>query len=273
MLKVAAIYESNSLGTDTKKAFEWYKKAADNEVLQPGTDISHGPDPLACYIVGASYSTGAQEYNVEKDYQNALYYYNRCMATTAPRMDVDFSILDLDHVPNIKLRSHPPQTRDERYFCSSAFQTGLIYLYGSNHEGESVHSATDVEVDVDLAIRYWKEAALLGHAQACYNIGILYANGMGIDKDTWIAGKWFGRALKLDSSGSLVVPEGVSTIEWDEAKKEKSEIQTPENKKRKRRVKKTSDRNSDNFGAAVMLGSILAVAGTAWYFYTRWKRE
>lgn len=238
--------------------------------------------------MGTTYGSGLEEANVEKDYQSALYYYNRCMTITAPRIDIDFSLLDTnDILPRHQLRSHPPHTQDERYFCSSAFQTGLIYLYGSQPEGETVRSCTHVEVDADLAIRYWKEAAMLGHAQACFNIGILYANGMGVEKDLWLAGKWFGRAKKLDSTGSLVPPVGVDIIDWDMTKeqeqKEKENQQKDQNsvdKKKKRKVKRnkktaeSSNSNGDDVvGAIVALGSVITVAGIAWYLYTRGNKS
>lgn len=210
------------------------------------------------------------------------------MTITAPRIDIDFSLLDTEDIlPRHKMRSHPPHTRDERYFCSSAFQTGLIYLYGSSPEGEVVHSSTQVDVDPNLALRYWKEAAMLGHAQACFNIGILYANGMGIEKDLWLAGKWFGRALKIDTTGSLVVPEGVKIIDWDltkeqdEAQKQQQQ-QADKKKSKKRKTKRTGNKKSsspktkkegDVIGAIVALSSIITVAGIAWYLYTRGKKS
>ncbi|KAI8390151.1 hypothetical protein BD560DRAFT_442717 [Blakeslea trispora] len=293
MIKAAGIYETNKETAvaktipekDSKKAFEWYKCAADCEQYEPGTEISNGPDPLACYIVGTSYGTGLPDADIEKDYQSALYYYNRCMTITAPRIDIDFSLLDMDHIPKHKLRSHAPHTRDERYFCSSAFQTGLIYLYGSQPEGEAVHSSTVVEADPDLAIRYWKEASLLGHAQACYNIGILYANGMGVEQDLWTAGKWFGRAIKLDTTGNLVVPTGVAIVDWDltreqhqqQLKKAAGKGSHSEDKKKKKkkvkRAKKSDADSNDVVGAIVALSSIVAVAGVAWYFFIREKKS
>ncbi|KAG0757871.1 hypothetical protein G6F16_010611 [Rhizopus arrhizus] len=288
MLKVAALYETDKTTTtaktvpekDSKKAFKWYKKAADCLEKDFGTNISSGPDPLACYIIGTTYGSGLPEAEIEKNYQSALYYYNRCMTITAPRIDVDFSILEQDHVPKSKLRNHAPHTRDERYFCSSAFQTGLIYLYGSHPEGQSVHSSTIVEPDPDLAIRYWKEASLLGHAQACFNIGILYANGMGVGQDLWLAGKWFGRAIKLDTAGTLVVPEGVKVVDWDTVKgQEREEIKPTDKKTRKKRVRKQKKSNdshtndNDVVGAIVALGAVVAVAGVAWFLFMRGKKN
>ncbi|KAI9258238.1 hypothetical protein BY458DRAFT_577574 [Sporodiniella umbellata] len=283
MLKAAAIYETDLVAKnrpekDNKKAFEWYKKAADCLERDSGTSISSGPDPSACYIVGTTYGSGLPEGDIEKNYQNALYYYNRCMTITAPRIDIDFSVLDQDPLPKSKLRHHAPHTRDERYFSSAAFQTGLIYLYGSHPEGQSVHSSTVVEADPDLAIRYWKEAALMGHAQACYNIGILYANSMGVEQDLWTAGKWFGRAVKLDTSDTLVVPQEVKIIEWDAVKGQYQETQNKIDKKKKRKGKKgkkssrSGSKEQDVVGAIVALGTIVAVAGVAWFIYTKAKK-
>ncbi|RCH99925.1 hypothetical protein CU098_010656 [Rhizopus stolonifer] len=279
MLKVAAIYETdtthlkNAPEKDSKKAFEWHKRAADCPERDFGTNISSGPDPLACYVIGSFYGSGLLEAGIEKNYQNALFYFNRCMTITAPRIDIDFSLLD-QSLTQSQLRNHAPQTRDEKYFCSAAFQTGLVYLYGSHPEGQSELSSTRVDPDPDLAIRYWKEAALLGHAQACFNIGILFANGMGVEKDLWSAGKWFGRAIKLDNSNTLVVPEEVKIVEWDAVKGEEKPEKKRKSKKTKKVKKSTycNPEDHDVVGAIVALGTIAAVAGVAWFLYMRGKK-
>ncbi|KAF7729105.1 hypothetical protein EC973_004873 [Apophysomyces ossiformis] len=285
MIKAAALYEAdnNVVGVskplperDPKKAFEWYKRAADASEQSGGTSRSSGPDPLACYIVGTTYGTGSQEADVDKNYELALLYYNRCMAITAPRIDADFSVVNHDIIPKSYLRSHAPHTADERHFCSAAFQTGLIYLYGSSPEGEVVRSVTDVQVDPQLAIRYWKEAALLGHAQACYNIGIMYANGMGVEKDLFVAGKWFGRAIKLDNTGKLIVPDGVKIVDWDTTKealaleqKEKVKMMARQRKERHRKKRRSKRKSQEDTLLPVffVLGSVAMVGAAFWWYY------
>ncbi|ORX45689.1 HCP-like protein [Hesseltinella vesiculosa] len=289
MIKVAALYEADEeiapnatkyVEKDSKKAFEWYKRAAD--LPMPAMQGS-GPDALACYVVGTLYGSGSPEAGVEKNYEQALHYYNRCMLITAPYIDFNFGLLDQEHIPKSQLRNHAPQTRNERYFSSSAFQTGLVYLYGSKAEGETVASVTDVDVNAPLAIRYWREAAVLGHAQSCFNIGIVLANGLGVDQDLWNAGKWFGRAIKLDNTQRLTPPEGVPVIsDWDASRSDQidtltsnsplSEADRTNNKKKQRRKKRRSkkqNKDDDLLVWAMILGSVTAVAGVAWYWYHR----
>ncbi|KAI9021485.1 hypothetical protein CLU79DRAFT_835727 [Phycomyces nitens] len=289
MIKVAALYEfsfinsnlqaddsevgktSHSVPRDPVKAFEWYKRAADMPEQTVGANSSSGPDPLACYIVGSTYGSGSTEAGVEKSYVDALAYFNRCMAITSPNIDIDFGVLH-GKIPKSALRNHAPHTRDERYFCSAAFQTGLMYLYGSSPAGEQVHSVTTVEADPQLAIRYWQEAGILGHAQACYNLGILYANSMGVEQDLFEAGRWFGRAGKLDPTGKLVVPEGVSPVtDWDAIPETTKpvELKSKPRRKKRRAVRKQNDTNGLSF--VLLASSVVAIAGVAWWYYRRNK--
>ncbi|ORZ13117.1 hypothetical protein BCR42DRAFT_71519 [Absidia repens] len=309
MIKAAALYETDQETVpnatmypekNAQKSFEWYKRAADIVgTPKDGHQHGDGPDPLACYVVGTLYGSGSADAKVEKNYEQALYYYNRCMLITAPHIDLDFGVLDQHHIPKSILRNHTPHTRDERYFSSSAFQTGLIYLYGSQPEGETVRSTTTVQVDPLLALRYWKEAAVLGHAQASYNIGIVYANAMGVDQDLWMAGKWFGRAQKLDTSQRLVAPAGVPVVmDWDAneddkdnvgkkthttgtsaAKKNNNKEAAPQKKKTRRTTKKRKGSkkqkqgDDDLLGVALALGGLTAVVGVAWWWYYRSQKN
>ncbi|KAG0171906.1 hypothetical protein DFQ28_010142 [Apophysomyces sp. BC1034] len=223
------------------KAFEWYKQAADTV----------DANALACYIVGTTYDSGSTV--VDKDCEMALYYYHRCMVITAARIGIDFGNLGY-HDQRTPDNDDDSNMADQRYFCSSAFQTGLIYLYGSHPEGDLERSRTRVGVDPQKAMQYWKKASDLGHAQSTYNIGIMYATGMGVEKDRWEAGRWFGRALQLDRTGKLVVPKHIPVVAWDAVK----------GKKRSRRWSEYDETTS---GTLVAIGSVAAVVGAAlWWF-------
>jgi len=307
MLKIAAMYEVGKEAMEENptmtpvypsrnaaKAFEWHKKAADGTVTVDGQTIG-APDAEACYIVGTTYAAGSEEAGVAKDYDLALMYFQKCMLTTALHIDFDFSHGDDPNDPLLQrkpLRSYPPHTRDERYFCSAAFQAGLIYLGGS---GDQEHAAVHViEPNPSLAIEYWKQSAMLGHAQSCFNIGVMYANGMGVTQDVWQAGRWFGRAKKLDGIGNLDVPPGVEVVEWHTARESGDHQNKKANdsptaaagsssatgaggaKRRKRKSKRRSRRSQqdqDFIKLMLGIGSIVAVAGVITWWALRKKEQ
>ena len=43
----------------------------------------------------------------------------------------------------------------------------------------------------DLALQWFKRAALLGDTDAAYNAGVMYLNGRGVAQDDAEAAKWF----------------------------------------------------------------------------------
>lgn len=203
---------------DPHVAFSWHKRAADlSSDPESGTT---GPDAEACYVVGMSYTTGNPDANVARDYSQALRYFSRAMVLTAP-------FLDIGDPDALTPRNRPPETAAERFFCTSAFQCGLIYLSGSSEDpvdqqpGDAPSITSDdipsVAPDPALGIEYWKRAALVGHAQSAFNVGVMYLNGFGVEApDRWEAARWFTRARRLDVEGSLVASMPVQTVvEWD----------------------------------------------------------
>jgi hypothetical protein len=276
---------------DAAKAFEWHKKAADGTVAADGQTVGT-PDAEACYIIGTTYAAGSDEAGVTKDYDLALTYFQKCMLTTAAHIDFDFSHGDDPNDPLLQrkpLRSYAPHTRDERYFCSAAFQAGLIYLGGSgDQEQASIHLS---EPNPVLAIEYWKQSAMLGHAQSCFNIGVMYANGMGVTQDVWQGGRWFGRAKKLDTIGNLDVPPGVEVVEWhadrvssDHQNKKANDLSataarsSSTTRRRKRKTKGRSRQQQEQHDQDLLkimlgIGSLVAVAGIITWWALRKKDQ
>ncbi|RUS32451.1 hypothetical protein BC938DRAFT_475345 [Jimgerdemannia flammicorona] len=229
MLKVAAMYEIGNQASidnltllpvyperDPRLAFSWHKRAADlSNDPESGTT---GPDPEACYIVGMTYVTGVLEAGIARDYIQALRYFNRAMVLTVPFLDIG------DHDAPTP-RNRPPETVTERFFCSSAFQSGLIYLEGTPDDAQLDETSQSIAADPVMAIEYWRRSAVVGHAQSAFNVGIMHLNGNGMDMpDRWEAARWFTRARKLDVEGSLraSMPETLE-VEWD-AKRPGEEI-------------------------------------------------
>ena len=48
-----------------------------------------------------------------------------------------------------------------------------------------------VEHSYERAIEYYEQAAQLGHAEAQYNLGFMYATGKGVTKDELKAKEWW----------------------------------------------------------------------------------
>ncbi|RUS20555.1 hypothetical protein BC937DRAFT_94949 [Endogone sp. FLAS-F59071] len=231
MLKVAAMYEIGKQASleepsmlpvyperDPHAAFSWHKRAADlSNDPESGTT---GPDAEACYVVGMNYVTGNPDAGIARDYSQALRYFSRAMVLTAP-------FLDIGAPDALAPRNRPPETPAERFFCTSAFQSGLIYYQSGSSEdsadqpGDAPSITSDdmpsIASDPALGIEYWKRSALVGHAQSAFNVGITYLNGVGVEApDRWEAARWFTRARRLDVEGSLAasMPDH-AMVEWD----------------------------------------------------------
>lgn len=69
-------------------------------------------------------------------------------------------------------------------------QHDLAAIYTAGHAG--------VAVDYDRAALWFREAALQGIANARYNLGVLYHQGLGVDRDVARALEWYRSAAALD---------------------------------------------------------------------------
>ena len=89
----------------------------------------------------------------------------------------------------------------------------LLYLFASPWAGadpndlETRASRGEANAQIDLgkqyndrgdytkAMEWWRKAADQGNPRACYNIGALYTNGQGVQKDLGEAEKWFQKSV------------------------------------------------------------------------------
>ncbi len=69
-------------------------------------------------------------------------------------------------------------------------QHDLAAIYTAGHGG--------VKIDYPRAIAWFREAAVNGVANARYNLGVLYQQGMGVEKNIAQAISWYKTAAKLD---------------------------------------------------------------------------
>ena len=51
-----------------------------------------------------------------------------------------------------------------------------------------------VRQDYAEAVKWYRQAAEQGHAEAQYNLGEMYHNGQGVHQDLHLSKEWFGKA-------------------------------------------------------------------------------
>ena len=54
------------------------------------------------------------------------------------------------------------------------------------------------DADFDTALTEWTKSAGDGDSDSCYNIGLMYANGSGVERDFETAVEWFHKAGEQD---------------------------------------------------------------------------
>ena len=67
-------------------------------------------------------------------------------------------------------------------------------MLAQNNMGVLYANGQGVDKDLVEAVRWYRKAAEQGHAQAQTNLGFTYANGRGVDKDVKRAADWCARA-------------------------------------------------------------------------------
>lgn len=69
--------------------------------------------------------------------------------------------------------------------------------------GEKYYNGRGVARDYAEAMKWYKQAAEAGNANATYNVGYLYFNGQGVAQDYGEAMKWFKRAADMDYAWAM----------------------------------------------------------------------
>lgn len=152
-----------------------------NELEKVGTGFN-------CYLLGRSYDL--EENDVEKDYNKALYYYQKgfdldyplCIYSLGISYELGLGkILEVDkekakklltnaYPKIIELINNPNITEIERVYAK--FVTGAYYYFGLG----------EIEKDYSKAFEIIKECADKGHIAAIYDLGAnFYFNGNGTD--------------------------------------------------------------------------------------------
>ena len=78
----------------------------------------------------------------------------------------------------------------KEHWASDAFDRGWLY-YKGGQSGFEVFPQ-----DYSEAVRWWRKAAELGHAQAQCNLGVMYSSGQGVTEDKAEAVRWYRKAAE-----------------------------------------------------------------------------
>lgn len=114
--------------------------------------------------------------------------------------DAPFSFPDDADVPpdfGTPLPDRPQIANGKPYIDWSAdYRQARLYLFGSN----------DVERDFEKALHLFLREAQSGNALAMYDLGRMYADGLGMDADAEQSAEWYGKAFRafcaLEPKGS-----------------------------------------------------------------------
>ncbi|ORZ38065.1 hypothetical protein BCR44DRAFT_391719 [Catenaria anguillulae PL171] len=287
MLKVAAFYEVGNeqapmvpVCKDLAASVAWHKKAAHAPVSQYTAE--HVAE--ACYILASAYQSG---HGLVQDVPVALALYDRAMDLAAGVLSGSGSGSG-SAFDSTNAKSQSPVTESpsssklapvsqlagdaklKQLITVSAFQVGLMYFERQAY--------TD-------AHKYWDRSAANGHPQSLFNLGVMYLNGRGVDRDLERALELMHKGVEADHTGRLAIPEGLEEAVQQEREAKLSAnrgtigeseetvvaggVHTPRGHGKKQRKKKRGAQSADGVSEVLVgLGVVVAVVGVAavWYF-------
>lgn len=166
------IYEFEHDFVDGEKSLYWYKKA-----VELG-DVSANHDVASLYYRGEI---------VEKDVDKAFQYY---------KAGADKG--DADCITSLAICYHKGEGAEQCY--KSAFELFKKAAKKDNAVAEAYlgeyYSKGYVRKDLKRSFYWYKQAALNGHADAQYNVGVSYEKGVGVAKDSEQAFAWYRQAAE-----------------------------------------------------------------------------
>jgi TPR repeat protein len=184
-LYLAEIYDKkDSNDYDLKKAFRWYRKAADLK------------SPYAIYCVANCYLEGE---GVEKDIKSGIMWLLRAAPEDESGFSVAYHALGMCYKNGLGL----PQS-DADAFKFMMIGAKLNLATAQNEIGDSYRLGRGVKEDMQKAAFWYERSADQGHESAINNIGACYYFGQGVDKDLAKAYKWIKIAAEAGSASCKI---------------------------------------------------------------------
>ena len=246
-------FSDSTMGNSCNKAIEWYMKAADHgdtasimpigeitimdgcptadmsAVVQWVQALADKSNPLACYFMARFYIDGK---GVTQSFGKAMDYFVKD-AEISMEHGIKYSsaIKNLFVLYDMGKLSETRQQKLITWLQNAANNTqdadimaGLGYIY-TNKE-----NATDA--DYKKAMDWSMKSAAKGNATGCYNVGYMYANGLGVNRNDAKAFEWMQKAASKGDKAAMAAlsdfyEAGVGTtanhtkaLEWKAKSKE-----------------------------------------------------
>ena len=193
MNKVAQFY-AIGYGTiqSTEESSKWFEKSlrkgSAEELLEVGWQYESGnrliqdyAQAMKCYTAAAKKGFAAAQMKVGDCYMIGTCGVQKNTAEAANWYQMaadqgDREAIDILH----QLQSRIPTSRE----INRWYQTGCNYYHGNN----------GVKIDYAEAIKWYRKAALMGHADAQNYLGVCYDLGRGLNEDDVEAVKWYRKS-------------------------------------------------------------------------------
>ncbi|KAJ3374399.1 hypothetical protein GGF31_007919 [Allomyces arbusculus] len=274
MLKAAAFYEVGRenapavpVAQDLAKSFALHQQAANT----PVDDFNLDHVAEAHYILATAYQSG---HGAPANADTALAEFDRAIALASqalgprPTTPPTEPTLTSTAAGGKPISLQPPGPGKLRtILVTSAFQAGLTCFQPPRS-------------DFTKAREYWELSAAYGHPQSAFNLGVLYLNARGVDKDLKRAYELMQQGVKLDPSGALALPPGLeeAVLGGGEASEKAAAAAAATGsgeEKKKARRKRRSKRASSGSGAGgwLLALSVVGVVGAAAVYYWRTSRN
>ena len=161
-------FNGQGVAKDYKKAYEWIKKAADQEEAYP------------MFLLGQLYDFG---FFVKKDDEMAFKWYKKA----AEKEDAN-ALFKIGCCYDDGIAVSPDVDVAMEWYGKAVDKghTGAMNAIGTLY-----HLGKNISPDYEKAMEWYRKAAEGGNGKAMFNIALLYENGLGVGRDNDRAMQWY----------------------------------------------------------------------------------